>query len=131
MKPERNQVDRIFRAYVDAMLWATMDGADEQGGEPLDRNYGPDDVSEEAERTIRKAIVEFLTADGIEDIAARYDDGDIGHDLFLTRERHGAGFWDGDYEAEAGDGDKLTRAAHALGESEPYVGDDGKIHVYR
>ncbi len=38
----------------------------------------------------------------------------IGHDLWLTRNRHGAGFWDGDYPDDLGQA--LTDAAHAMGE---------------
>lgn len=129
MKPEKEQVERIFRAYVSTMLWASMDNADDSGGAPLDDNHGPDDVSAEAVAKIRADIIAFVATDGVESILERYNDDDIGHDLFLTRNGHGAGFWDGDYEAEAGDGDKLSKAAKALGESDPYVGDDGLIYV--
>ena len=43
------------------------------------------------------------------------DMGRAGHDFYLTRNRHGAGFWDGDYEKEKGE--RLTEAAHAYGET--------------
>jgi hypothetical protein len=36
-----------------------------------------------------------------------------GHDLWLTRNRHGAGFWDGDWPTEYAD--ELTAAAHDFG----------------
>lgn len=49
-----------------------------------------------------------------------------GHDLWLTRNGHGAGFWDRDYGKL---GDILTDAAHAMGECYLYVGDDGKIYL--
>jgi hypothetical protein len=43
----------------------------------------------------------------------------------LTRNGHGAGFWD----RGIGDrGDRLTAAAHAWGEFELVIGDDRKIH---
>ncbi len=48
-----------------------------------------------------------------------------GHDFWLTRERHGAGFWD---EGLGSIGDRLTEAAHAYGSFDLYVGDDGMIH---
>ena len=41
------------------------------------------------------------------------DDSQHGHDFWLTRNGHGAGFWDRGYGAL---GDKLTDAAHAWGE---------------
>ena len=39
------------------------------------------------------------------------DDVDAGHDFFLTRNRHGSGFWDRDLEHA----DELTDAAHVYG----------------
>ena len=50
----------------------------------------------------------------------------IGHDLWLTRNGHGAGFWD----RGLGDrGDSLTAICKALGEVCTYVGDDGHLHI--
>ena len=43
----------------------------------------------------------------------------------LTRNDHGAGFWDGDYEH----GDRLTELSRKFKEVTAYVGDDGKIHI--
>jgi len=49
-----------------------------------------------------------------------------GHDYWLTRNGHGAGFWDGDWpEPYAA---QLDDSAHAYGTVELYVGDDGKIY---
>lgn len=53
--------------------------------------------------------------------------GYVGHDLWLTRAGHGAGFWDGDLPAELGK--RLTDAADAMGPSEAYVNDDNLIHL--
>jgi len=50
-----------------------------------------------------------------------------GHDFFLTREGHGAGYWDGDWAAPYDD--FLTEASKSFGANEAYVGDDGRIHV--
>jgi hypothetical protein len=48
-----------------------------------------------------------------------------GHDFWLTRNGHGAGFWDG----ELGDiGDRLTEASKAFGEVCLTVCDDGEIY---
>jgi hypothetical protein len=50
-----------------------------------------------------------------------------GHDFWLTRNRYGAGFWDGDWNEPAAT--ILTDSSHAYGESDLYVGDDGRIYV--
>lgn len=39
-----------------------------------------------------------------------------GHDFYLTRYGHGAGFWDGDWPRETGQ--TLTKAAHAYGSTD-------------
>lgn len=48
----------------------------------------------------------------------------VGHDFMLTRNGHGAGFWDGDYEH----GDELTKACKPYGETSMYVDAKGEIH---
>ena len=50
-----------------------------------------------------------------------------GHDFWLTRNHHGAGFWDRDCLPEDA-GQRLTDAAHEFGECDLYVGDDGMIY---
>ena len=50
----------------------------------------------------------------------------LGHDLWLTRNRHGAGFWD---RGLGEIGDKLTELAHSYGGVTLYIGDDGKIYA--
>jgi hypothetical protein len=52
-----------------------------------------------------------------------------GHDFWLTRNGHGAGFWDGDWPKEAGD--RLTKACEEFGEFDLYIGDDGMIYGQR
>lgn len=49
-----------------------------------------------------------------------------GHDFWLTRNGHGAGFWDGDWEEPyASHMDKISKLA---GEAEVYIGDDGLLY---
>jgi hypothetical protein len=55
-----------------------------------------------------------------------YTPRQAGIDYWLTRNGHGAGFWDRDL----GDvGDRLTAAAEADGMVDLYVGDDGRIYA--
>jgi len=55
----------------------------------------------------------------------KYDASYAGHDLWLSRNGHGAGYFD----RNLGDvGERLQDAARALGNFDLYVGDDGKIH---
>ena len=50
-----------------------------------------------------------------------------GHDFWLTRNGHGAGFWDGDWKDSAGA--SLTEIAKSFGECNLYDY-RRKIHVY-
>ena len=121
----------MFLAYLEAALWSSMDNADESGGEPLDTNYDFSDIDDETLKQMKKDCLKFreempeLEDDGSEFLPDKFFE-QLGHDFWLTRNRHGAGFWDGDWSKE--DGKKLTDLAHKFGEFDLYIGDDGKIH---
>lgn len=124
MALSKRQLDEFYSAYVEAALFTGTDESDESGGEPLDKNYGPSDFSNEAKAVMRRDANNFANkyADLIE--------GDIeraGHDFWLTRNGHGSGFWDGDWPEP--DATTLTDAAEAYGEQNVYLGDDGEIYV--
>ena len=40
----REQLDDFTRAYIEAALWSSNDDATPSGGEPLDGNYGIEDI---------------------------------------------------------------------------------------
>jgi hypothetical protein len=57
-----------------------------------------------------------------------------GHDFWLTRNGHGAGFWDRDELKDSGRrrvnlGALLSGACKPFGESDSYEGDDGLLYV--
>jgi hypothetical protein len=51
-----------------------------------------------------------------------------GHDFWLTRNGHGAGFWDGDWPEPYAE--MFTEGAKSYGEFQPYLGDDSLIYAY-
>jgi len=117
-------IEKFFNAYVETALWATNDESTPQGGVPLDKNYDASDIARSTLNQMMRDSVSFLKKHE-RDIDGHY--AQAGHDFFLTRGRHGSGFWDGDWpEPEA---TRLTKAAHAYGEYQLYVGDDGKIYA--
>lgn len=108
-------------AYLEAAIWAST-GED---GRPLDQNYTVDDFSQEA---VDKAIEEsndFIRANR-KDLESVGDEGRHGQDFWLTRNGHGAGFWDRGYGTA---GKRLTDAAHVYGEANVDVGDDGVLYI--
>lgn len=118
----------IIRAYVVAALWSTTDESTPEGGEPMDANYGPDDLSESARRAVARDVRDFVVGclKGKPNAFHGMDASQIGHDFLLTRNGHGAGFWDRGLGAR---GEWLTQQCKPYGEASFYVGDDGKIYV--
>jgi hypothetical protein len=133
---------RDVLAYVTCALWSTNDESDESGGEPMDKKYSAEDLAPSALARLEADVREFLEACDAAgyDYAARSDANLKGalnpkystdeyavHDLWLTRNGHGAGFWDGDWaEPFATWADEYAERA---GSRDLYVGDDGRIYV--
>jgi len=137
---QEGDVDTLFDGYVTCALWASTDNADDTGGEPLDERYDRDDIAQESLEAMRADCDAFIQANAhdlleyarLRPTSASYDASQgpamayAGHDFWLTRNRHGAGFWD----RGLGElGDRLSEAAKVHGESTLIVGDDGKVHV--
>lgn len=106
-------------SYVETALWSST----EDSGEPLDKNYGREDIATETLEKMRGDCLDFLTLYW-DDVSS--DMGRAGHDFWLTRNHHGAGFWDGDWPEELGR--ILTDAAHVYGGLDLYVGEDNMVH---
>lgn len=120
-------MDEFTQAYIECALWASTD--DE--GEPLYYSYSSDDF---ALQTLADMVEDCKRFQNVHaDLLAQaygavpgYDTSMAGHDFWLTRNHHGAGFWDrGLGEA----GEALTKAAHMEGSRDLYIGDDGKVYA--
>lgn len=116
--------DDMLSGYLSTALWSTNDQSDERGGRPMDENYSLDDIDPETIARAEKDCADFEAKAG--NLLDGLDMGTVGHDFWLTRNGHGAGFWDGDYEKSVGDA--LTKISKEFGEVDLYVGDDGKIY---
>lgn len=121
-------MDDFTKAYIEAALWASTDGA----GEPLDAKYSEDDLTVDTLNQIKNDCRDFQKQNAA-DLATAYGiyrrnewtpEAQAGHDFFLTRSHHGAGFWDRDLGEV---GDKLTEASRAWGSFSLHVADDGKL----
>lgn len=97
---------------------------------PADDHYFASDLSPESIERIKRDCARFLElagelADESNYIGTANPDNIAAHDFWLTRNHHGAGFWDGDWET----GDELTAISEQFGEQYLIVGDDGKLHL--
>jgi hypothetical protein len=110
-------MDTFTKAYIEAALWSSTDDDDK----PLDDNYTMADIHPD---TLFKMVADCTDFQAANDLSEGTDK-QAGHDFWLTRNGHGAGFWDGDWSET---GDKLTEACKAWPEVYLYVGDDGRIY---
>lgn len=112
-------MDEFIKAYLQAALWSS-NNENEDGSA-----YSIENIAEESVAEAIKDCNLFRQKAG--DLLDEYEDSDCGHDFWLTRNGHGAGFWDGDYEQ--GDGEKLTSLSKEFKDLSVYLGDDGLIYM--
>ncbi len=119
----------VIEHYLETALWSSTDDNDM----PLDKLYGVKDFHEDSVSQAKKQLILFFNAahenlfagetgslkdiDSLERLANRF---------WLTRNRHGTGFFDSDYFKPIRK--ILTDLAHAYGECSVYLGDDEKLH---
>lgn len=117
--------DEFTAAYLECALWSSNDNSDDNGGNPLDDNYGTDDIALEALQSAIDDCRDFQFAESAD--LEGLDAGQCGADFWLTRNGHGAGFWDRGLGAV---GDRLSKACKPYGSVDLYVGDDGKVYGF-
>lgn len=117
-----NMREDFVRGYRDAMLWANAYLADSDGEFIDGRDYAePADVDRTDADAFWDSLGYVLTA------VQYYRENGIdyaGHDFALTRNGHGAGFWD---RGLGRVGDMLTEEARAYGSHYIAISDDGTV----
>jgi len=117
----------MLNDYLICALWSSTDYDDK----PLDAEFSVDDISPETRIESNTDILSatMLADDACPDWREYWTDEQFGHDLWLTRNGHGAGFWDR-YSVGRGAeiGDILTDIAKTFGSVDLYVGDDNLIY---
>ena len=115
------RLTNMLHGYIECALWSSTDGGDR----PLDADYDASDLAPETVETMIADCADFL--ESCSELLDQSDnsDGQAGHDFWLTRNDHGAGFWDGDWPET---GDQLTERTKPYGSVDLYVGGDGLIY---
>lgn len=123
-------LDTFTRQYIETALWSSTD----EEGKPLD-DYGTHFLDPDTRDRMIADCADFQASFGEYFIGK---EGEAGHDFWLTRNGHGAGFWDGDWKEPMPEGngltnhhtvgDYLTAMSKPYGSFDLYVGDDGKIY---
>lgn len=132
------QLECFTHAYITCALWSSTDDL----GEPMDDGRDADDLAPETLAKMQADCAAFYAAneahiqcDGApmsrDDLTASESERKAamaGHDFWLNRNGHGAGFWDGDWPEPAAT--VLDEASKAAGSCDLYVGDDGAIYAF-
>lgn len=102
----KDNTDKTIEGYISAMLWSQ--GLD-------DRKVRKADVAR-----IRGLVETFLSNSDVKDAFDNsnysFNPAQFGHDLYLTRNGHGCGFWENDY-CNQEQGELLTAVSKLLGTS--------------
>lgn len=138
--PRQINPDQFLRAYMVAALWSSHGPEQDDAHasayacEYLDERFDVEDIAESARDQMEADCADFIEANraDLEAYCERMHGEDYtgseraGHDFWLTRNGHGAGFWD----RGLGDlGDRLSKAAKVYGSVDLYPGDDGKVYA--
>ena len=125
----------FLAGYTDCALWCGVVAIDEDGNSTESQQWDEGDLVPDTLETFKAECRYFydVNKDDIEKGSHKRKGfprqepwSPAGHDFWLTRNRHGAGFWDGDYiEPYAA---RLTEAAHVYGSADLYEGDDGMLY---
>lgn len=105
-------LEAFTKGYIESALWTGLYYANEKSeGETGLDEFDRDDIDPATLKEMEEDCRAFYTDNAV--YLKGCDDCHAGHDFFLTRNRHGAGYFDGDYPAAIGKA--LTEAAHAWG----------------
>lgn len=117
-------VSESLPQYFETMLWSSTDTDSE---EPLDKEYDVKDISKELKDSSKKDLLSFAEycekncSKELEEYLEEEGYSSFGHDMWLSRNGHGAGFFD------RGNGYKaLQKASKTFGSVDPIV-NKGKI----
>ena len=120
-----SEIEKGFNSYIETLFWSSP--SDSEENEFLDQERSKENFDPE---TLTKLKEEFKLF--VKDNYSLCTEEDktpgieaFGHNFWLTRNGHGAGFWDGDYV----NGEELTEASKKYNTLEPYVGDDEKVYI--
>ena len=101
----------ILQHYLICALWAEVD----DNKQPFEDNYSIFDFSREAQNKALLAIKHFISKAG--NLLEGLTEETIGHNLWLTRNGYGTGFWDRGLEVR---GEKLSRICEDMGSCSLY-----------
>ena len=106
----------LFGGMLETIIWSTPSLRFEEDQDMMDDHVSVHDFDGAAIESLESELEGFcdMVAADIQDM----EPCQLGHDFALTRDGHGAGFWDRGYGER---GERLTDAAKSFGSVEAYI----------
>lgn len=108
-------LEEFTRHYIACLRWADM-----PEDRPAEWVYNSPNLVKRAQSDCESFMNQTVGLYSVDDIPQ------AAHDFWLTRQHHGAGFWDGDWPDV---GDELTKISQSFPELSVYIGDDGLLYA--
>lgn len=123
--------DKILPQYLESLAWSSSLSLG--NGDILENADSSDgSFSDDARTLARQIISAFILNHDYDDVCEWIEKrgiDDLGHNLALTQNRHGAGFWD---RGEGSLGERLSETARKLGEVHLWANDENSpIEIIR
>ena len=135
-REESEIMEAFVRGYQTCALWSSNDPDTEL---PLDDTYMIEDIDDDTDAKMRAECGKFVTENRADlnqavELLPERDWASMGHDFWLTRNGHGAGFWDRATEAPPADRgkvkpilDRLSKASREAGERTLFVSSADRV----
>ena len=121
------ELDQALNAYLECALWSSLDwdalDNEDDNPDPMDTNYDISDFAPEFVTLAERELCEAWDTAQLLQGSEWWTPEQFGHDFWLTRNGHGAGFWD---RGQGRVGDLLSDMAGSYGAIDLYVF-DGKV----
>lgn len=120
-------IDDVLDSYYETAFWT--EGDNDFDNEIQDdnnklNNKSISDISDKSKEQSKNDIIEFIKK--AKEIApeelSTYNEKSLGHNIWLSRNGHGAGFFDDN-------NDQLQQIARDMKSVNMYVGDDGQVYI--
>jgi len=121
----RNDLNKILKGYITCALWTDEEELKTQNAQIDVDIENVDYNSLIASYNDIKKFIELAGSDNINYAIEANGLERLGHDIWLTRNGHGAGFFDHNYDEDVEK--KLIESGKSLGSKHIYINDENKI----
>lgn len=119
------KISKSLKQYLETAIWSSLlDENDYLNYTLKPLSYSIKDFSNEALVRAEKDWSEFQKQAG--SLLSGLDLTDVAHDFWLTRNKYGSSFLDGEYPKDISK--SLNNLSHRFDEMTLYIGDDEKLH---